>query len=275
MEGRRQGDTRAGWITIAAVSVVAYTLATVCHEAIGHGGACVLVGCKPRLVTAMQFRGDESGLSPAAVRVIAAGGTIVNLVMAALAIAWRIAARRASDAMWLFLWTFATINLLHACGYWLYSGVANIGDWSDVVRTWRPAWAWRVGLSVLGGASYWFAVRWSMSELGRRLSVETNARPREANRYTLIAFATGGLLEMGAGLFEPGGGFIVLISGAAASLGGASGLAWGPQLLHDPKLGVPSEAPLVITRRFGWVLAGVIAAVWFVFVLGRGIPLGH
>jgi hypothetical protein len=48
------------------------------------------------------------------------------------------------------------------------------------------------------------------------------------------------------GMFEPGGAFLVLISAAAAALGGASALAWGPQLLQDPHLGEPPEEPLQV-----------------------------
>jgi hypothetical protein len=43
-----------------------------------------------------------------------------------------------------------TFNLFEAGGYFLFSGIGNIGDWAAVVAGWRPAWAWRVALVALG-----------------------------------------------------------------------------------------------------------------------------
>jgi hypothetical protein len=51
-------------LTIIALAVIAYALATIVHEGVGHGGACVLSGGKPKLMTSMQFQGDDRGLSP-------------------------------------------------------------------------------------------------------------------------------------------------------------------------------------------------------------------
>ena len=59
---------------------------------------------------------------------------------------------RKADATWFFLWLFATINLMAATGYFLYSGVADIGDWSVVIRGWSPVWFWRVTLALIGYA---------------------------------------------------------------------------------------------------------------------------
>jgi hypothetical protein len=56
-------------LTIVALAVIACALVTVVHEGVGHGGACVLSGCKPELMTSMQFQGDHRGLSTAAVKV--------------------------------------------------------------------------------------------------------------------------------------------------------------------------------------------------------------
>src|SRR5438128_11957940 len=142
-------------LTIVALAVIACALASVIHEGVGHGGACVLSGGRPELMTSMQFQGDSRGLSSAAVKFIAAGGTIANLILAAVAI--RLMKRRA-DAMWFFLWLSASINLMLATGYFLYSGVADIGDWSVIIRGWPGAWVWRSILALIGGATYWLSV---------------------------------------------------------------------------------------------------------------------
>jgi hypothetical protein len=70
------------WLTVAGLAVVAHALSVFIHEALGHGGTCVAVGCTPRLLTTMQFQGDEQSLPKLAVDAISAGGTIANLVAA-------------------------------------------------------------------------------------------------------------------------------------------------------------------------------------------------
>lgn len=259
---------------MVAVAVVTHVLAVVVvHEALGHGGACLLVGCRPQLLTTMQFQGDERALSSAGVRLVAAGGTISNLVAAAIAVALLRRQRERANAGVFFLWLFATLNLLQAAGYLLYSGVSNIGDWAEVVSGFTPAWKWRGALTLLGGVSYWLVTRYAMGLLGRHFRGTGATRVAEANRYTLTAYAVGGLLALAGGLFEPGGAFIVLISAVAGSLGGASGLVWGPQLLRNPRLGEPREPALHLTRDWRWIIAGAVVALVFVFVLGRGVAL--
>jgi hypothetical protein len=265
--------SRADWLTVIAVAVVAHAAASVVHEGLGHGGACLLAGCRPQLLTTMQFQGDERTLSSAGIKFIAAGGTLANLGAATIAVGLLRLRREGPSAGWFFLWLFATVNLLQATGYLMYSGVSNIGDWAAVVRNLTPSWIWHGGLFLLGAGTYWLATRWAMGQLGRRLRPSGAARLAEANRYSLTAYVVGGLLSLAAGLFEPGGALIVLISGVAASLGGTSGLAWGPQLLHDPRFGEPAEPALCVTRDWRWILAGAGVAVVFVFVLGHGVTL--
>jgi len=259
--------------TILSIAVVVYALASFIHEGLGHGGACLAVGCQPQLLTSMQFQGDDKGLSIGASKFISAGGAIANLAAALAAILLLRRHATIGPARWFFLWLFATVNLLQATGYLLYSGFGGIGDWAAVVQGLTPAWLWRSGLAVIGGSTYWLVVRWSMRRLAGRLNATGSARVAEANRYTVISYCAGGGLSLLAGLFEPGGGIVVLISGAAASLGGTSALAWGPQLLHDPALGSPAAKPLLLDRDWRWISAAIVSAIFFVFVIGPGVRL--
>ena len=260
------------WLTVAAVAVVAHALSVFIHEALGHGGTCVAVGCTPRLLTTMQFQGDEQALPKLAVDAISAGGTVANLVAAAIAMLLVRRHRGPARTGWFFLWLFATVNLLAATGYPLYSGLANIGDWANIVRGLQPAWLWRAVLAGIGALSYWFAARWAMDRLGRRLW-GAGSRVRSAYSYTLVSYITMGVFAIAAGMFEPGAAFLVLISAAAASLGGTSALAWGPQLLQDPHLGEPPEEPLQVPRDTRWIVAAALVSLAFMAVLGPGLSL--
>lgn len=269
------GVARNELLTVVAIAVVSHACSTVVHEALGHGGACVLVGCRPQLVTTMQFQGDQTGLTLGAQRFIAAGGSIANVIAAAFALVlMRIVERRhGARSMWFFCWLLATINLLQPPGYLLYSGVAGIGDWADVTRSMSPLWLWRTGLALIGAVSYFAVARWSMGLLGNHLPSDIDERVGEANRYALTSYVTGGVLAILAGLRDPGGTMLILISGAAASLGGTSALAWGPQLLRNPRLGSQRDEELVIVPRWRWMLLGAMVAAGFVFGLGGGLRL--
>src|SRR5205807_1600939 len=96
--------SRADWLTVIGVALVTHAVAVaVVHEGIGHGGACLLVGCRPQLLTTMQFQGDERALSVAAIKFIAAGGTLANLVAAAIAVEL-LRRRKRANAGAFFLW---------------------------------------------------------------------------------------------------------------------------------------------------------------------------
>jgi hypothetical protein len=220
----------------------------------------------------MQFQRDDQLLSSFAVKVISASGSVANAAAGMLAIMLLRRNREAPRTGWFFLWLFATINLLQAAGYPLYSGVGNIGDWAVVVAQLRPVWLWRILLTVVGACAYWAVTRWAIGRLGRHLSPSLPGRVAEAYRYTLVAYVIGGVLSVAAGLFDPGGLVVVLISGVAASLGGTSALAWGPQLLHDPRLGMPTDTQLRVTRDVRWIVVAALVAIAFVLVLGPGIP---
>jgi hypothetical protein len=120
--------------TVGAIAVIAYVVANVVHEGLGHGGACVLVGGRPQELNAIFFECSVEGLPPAAERWLAAGGSIANLVVAVLA--WVALQRlpRTWGGARAFSWLLLAVNLLMPFGYLLFSGLGNIGDWAVVVR---------------------------------------------------------------------------------------------------------------------------------------------
>lgn len=89
----------------------------------------------------------------------------------------------------------------------------------------------------------------------------------------LIPYFSGAVLSLSAGVLNPQAKALILISGVAASLGGTSGLAWGPQLLRDPHWLVSSSAPVAIPRHWGWVVAGSLVAVLYIAALGPGLKM--
>jgi hypothetical protein len=250
--------------TIIAISIVAFAIADVLHEGVGHGSACLLTGGHARVLTSVYFDCDRSN------RLIAAGGTLSNFVFGFICwIALRAAnpARRHSR---FFLWLLMTVNLLQASGYFLFSGVANFGDWADVIQNLKPAALWRVGLTLLGAVSYALLVWLALLEL-RRFLGESDYRRGAAKDLTIIPYITGGVLYTVAGMFNPVGMILVGLSAAAASFGGTSGMAWMTQYLQTKLIPRIPGHPLSLPRSRGWITAALITAAIFVGILGHGV----
>lgn len=267
-------------LTIAAVAVTVYALSSVLHEGVGHGGACLAVGGAPRLLSSMDFRCDLDGLAPAAGRVVAAGGTIAQLVVGLAAYkAYRALTRRSlhsANAVWPYaLWLFAAVNLMQGTGYFLFSGVGGIGDWADVIAGLHPAVVWRVVLAVAGGALYWATTLRLFRALAPFLGTAPPERYLSARTLGLEPYVVGAALSLAAGLRNPAGVALIAISGAAASLGGTSGLAWGPQFLRGraTPAGAPAQ-PAAVRRSWPSIMLAIVVATAFVAVLGPGVHFG-
>jgi hypothetical protein len=260
-----QAPTRPDLLTIGAISVAATVLANVIHEGLGHGGMCAATGGHPLALSTVHFECSVD------TRLVAAGGTLANLVFGALfCLAARAVKQRASWRF--FFWLLMTFNLLDAGGYFLFSGVGNFGDWAVVVAEWQPAWAWRVGLIGLGVVTYflWF-VPLCVRELRPFLGRDAQIRVRRARRLMLAPYFTAGILSCVAGALNPVGPLLILVSAAASSFGGHSGLAWMWNLLQGPRIPSSELQMPEIERSWSWIVAAVILAVAFIAGLGPGV----
>jgi hypothetical protein len=258
-------------LTLVAIAVVAYALANIAHEGVGHGGACVVAGGRPVALSAVYFDCDEAGLGRAAVKGISAAGTLVNLALGGLAFAALRSRRRAATPGRYFLWLLMSVNLLQGAGYWLFSGLGNVGDWAAVIEGLTPHLVARAILAIAGGAAYCGAIRLSLGEL---LPFAGPGPDRRAHARLLcrVPYLAGGVLYVLAGALNPLGWRLVVISAAAASFGGTSALAWMTELLrNERRFPPPTEPPLSLPRSGGWLTAAVVAVLVFVGVLGPAV----
>ena len=251
--------------TVAAIAIAATVISNVIHEGLGHGGMCVASGGHPVALSTVHFE------CSADTRLVAAGGTLANLIFGVLF--WAAARRVKQSASWrYFFWLLMTFNLLQAGGYFLFSGMGNIGDWAAVVEGWHPAWAWRAGLTALGAVTYflWF-VPLCLRELRPFLGNDAKIRVRRARLLTLVPYFTAGILSCIAGMRNPVGPLLILISAAAASFGGNSGLAWMWNLLYGPRIPSSELQMPKIERSRAWIVTAVILAIVFIAGLGPGV----
>jgi hypothetical protein len=45
------------------------------------------------------------------------------------------------------------MNWFYGAGYFIFSGLSNVGDWAVVINGWDPNWLWR-GLMPIVGTSF-------------------------------------------------------------------------------------------------------------------------
>lgn len=255
-------------LTVAAISVVAYIVANVVHEGMGHGGACLLIsGCDPQTLTTAFFESDTSRVSVAGLRWLAAGGTLANAAVGLLFLwLYRHSARR-SEAIRFFLWCAMSVNLLVAAGYPLFSGVLGVGDWVEVADGWPMG---RPLLAVSGVVLYLVAVWIALVELTMLVGTGRPDAVRRGVRLTLVPYVAGSLASTCGALLNPGGAAFIAMS-AAAHFGGTSGLAWMAQLLGSSWLRPVRVDPVPIPRSWAWIGAAAVALFAHIAILGPGL----
>ncbi|HSP13548.1 MAG TPA: hypothetical protein VLV78_02215 [Thermoanaerobaculia bacterium] len=166
-----------------------------------------------------------------------------------------------------FLWLFTTLNFLMGAGYFLFSGIGNIGDWAFVAAGTVSPMIWRPAMAIFGGALYFLLARQSGHWLGALVGSDDRSM-RRSRLLSVPAYIAGGLLYCVSGLFNPVGPVLIAISAAAASFGGASGLLWLNQFTRGSKR---SAEPARLDRSYAWIVAGGIVSLIFVAILGPGV----
>jgi hypothetical protein len=268
-----RSETRAGVLslvkddrwTLAAFGVLAYMISNVLHEGLGHGGAAWLSGAQRIVVTSTYM---DSGFDS---RWILAAGTLVNLAFGMAGLAALAGMGRASVLLRLFVWALTAFNLLLGTGYFFFSGVGGVGDWAEWMKGLTPVWVWRAGFSVLGAVTY-FASAWVLARELVRIMGDNEARLR---RITWTVYFAGAVTACVAGVRNPLGWKLVLISAAASSLGGASGLLWIPSVARAAAWRLDGKGTAAVAIRsmpLFWAVAGVLL-VEYVWWLGPGIAV--
>jgi hypothetical protein len=254
-------------LTLVSLGIVAFVIAIVVHEGMGHGLATLAVGGKPVMLTTCFFSSSGS-LN----RWIPAAGDIANVVVGLLSVLALLLLRTAGPHIRYFFTLVLAFNLLFAAGYPAYSGIAAFGDCAAVISGLSPAWLWRVLLVAFSVISYYLSLRLLAVEMQPFCGSESSEAQTRLRRITLIPFVAALGAASLAGALNPSGWTIIFtaaLPGAAASFGLT-------QLDHFSAVRVnDSSLPAgTISRSVGWILAAVAILVIFVGVLGPGIKFG-
>jgi len=251
--------------TVIAIAFIAYAACDMVHEVLGHGVACALTGVRALSLSTVALQTGTSN------RFVAAAGSIANVIAGLLAMAL-FRRGKTFGATRYFLWLFAALNLLNGTGYLLFSGVLDFGDWAVVIAGLEPHWAWRSVLVMAGAVLYVAAVRLiaaGVIPLAQKGVIDRQEMPR----LVFPAYVAGGLLFIAGAALNRVSPSLILMSGVSSGFGAMAGLALVPRLVE--KRTKESAAAVASPLRFNltWVVAGVLAAVAFVAILGPGVRL--
>ncbi|WP_369975717.1 hypothetical protein [Xanthomonas bundabergensis] len=256
----------AGLGTLSLLSVAA--LAGVVGDA-GHELAHTVVAMFTPGVSLQQI--STIGLSSVGTSPwIALAGPAFNLCAALTLLLARSAGLPPS---WRYVaWVVGTFNLFNAVAYLVYSALLGSGDWATVFAGVAHPAAWRIPLGIAGVLGYWAAIRMAASGLAT-LCADGVLSADEATRACRVSYlGFGALLTLGA-LFNPISWTLVFSSGVATGFLAMAGMLALPASL-------PASLPVALAERgalrlgMAWRIAGALASLWFVAVMGPGIRLG-
>lgn len=249
-------------LTVCAISVIASMLGTMLHEGLGHGAVALLTGATSGTLSTVAWSSDFDS------RLVAAGGTLVNLAAGLLFWLALRAARNTSAQTRFFLFIACAFNLFTGTGYFFFSGVTNFGDWAEVIAGMHPHWLWRVLLVIVGVAAYYGAMLIVGTSLVRYLGVAISDGKR-FRRLTVLPYITVLTLAAVAAIRNPIGILLIFESALAATAGANCGLLF--MRYYIPKTTSPGANNQFVQRSYAWIAVAAVLALAFIFILGPGI----
>jgi hypothetical protein len=240
--------------TVIALGALAATLATLCHETLGHGLGCIGVGGHVTLLTSIWFRCKGGSI------VTDAGGPMGNLVAGSLAVAL-LSYTRPDPKVRLLLLLLGALNLFWFMGQIAFESLAHTReDWYWLLQMGRTT-NWRIAGAVAGIGGYMLVRRWLVAVIRKQRG------PRAKTIH--LAYA------------------------AAAAFAIIAGLMWRPQPFRSAFEGllVLGVAPLglltvarraaadaeddlggsSVTRSWAWICACVALVGIFLLLQARGL----
>jgi hypothetical protein len=204
--------------TLAAIGFLAYYVVVMCHEVLGHGVAFYMLGAHHFVLTSTSIDSSDTlaAFAPGTLgyRFICAAGSLSTILLGVLLYPLLILVlrKRANITLRIFLWLVVAVGIFHGFCYIIYSGLAGVGDWKEVIAFWPHETFLRVlevvfGTLICTGVVRFFAALFSTF-------------PESLTRLALVPYASATFIFCLAGLRIPHGRYLMLISVLPASLMG-------------------------------------------------------
>ncbi|GHO49063.1 hypothetical protein [Ktedonospora formicarum] len=265
---------RLDLLTIAAIGIVAYLLASITHEALGHGLAAILLGLHPQHVSSVDLEVSFVGVPDWKRQVVDAAGCSAQVIVAFLALGILSLIRTRDAHLRYFLWLLSTISLIIPGGYLMVLTFAGFGDWNSFVDGLPSPLLWKTALTLLGILISLLGLFLGARNLEPFAGYATNGPDSRRKRRITLTFtpyiAGSAALTLSA-IFNPVSPMLILISGAAASFGGTAFLMAINSVARKPPATVP-KMPVTPIRNWFWICCGLVALFIYFIVLGPGLP---
>jgi hypothetical protein len=259
---------RVDFWTLAGLVLLLLPLLTMAHELLGHALACVATGHRPSELGAYYVECPNTGGWSR--RFVAMAGTGMDVILATLA--WLGWSRAKRPLPRLVLWIVFTVKGMVAAGYWMFSGVSNLGDWGpDIGGGIGPLpwpWLWRGIMFAVGLYVYIAVVRQAIRMMIAMLGGGEQAR-RTQWKVAMTIYLLGGACALLVSLFNPLGIAITLMSAIASSFGGTAGLFNVAYFRRCEQL--PRD--FAVGPHYAIVVAGMLTTLAFAVVLGPTVYL--
>jgi hypothetical protein len=255
------------WLTAVAIAAIAISLTVAFHEGI-HAITCVTVGGNLQEYSALYATCNSSTVLQA--KLVAGSAPTYNLIAGFLSWVVIRTSRRQSSETILFLWLFMLMNWFWGAGYFIFSGIANVGDWAVAINGWEPSWLWRVLMTIVGTILYIFFIRIGLKEFGKIFGGNADEQIHRTNKFFILTYTTSFVVILIAGFFCPFGFVSPPVTAGLLAVAGAL----SPFLLmirwfrtnHFVKL---NNAPLEVHRKWRWITTAIIVVFIYVYVLGQ------
>lgn len=257
-------------LTTVAIAAIAFSLTTAIHEGV-HALSCIAVGSELKELSAMHVACESNAIWQS--KIVSGLAAVVNIILGMLfLLILRRSLQRSSETQF-FLWLFMLMNWLLGAGYWMFSGIANVGDWASVIDGWDPHWLWRVVMTVVGTGFYMFFVWLSLHELGKIIGgSDEKEQIGRATKLGIISYITVALVTLAEGLFNPYGMTgLPAMAALMLALGGMSPLLWMMQWFRAKSFIKIEKEPLAINRSWVWVFIALVVIFVDVAILARTI----
>ena len=204
--------------TLAAIGFLAYYVVLMCHEVLGHGVAFRMLGAHHFVLTSTSIDSSDTlaAFAPGTLgyRFINAAGSLSTILFGVLLYPLLILAlrKRANITLRIFLWLVVAVGIFHGFCYIIFSGLAGVGDWKEVIAFWPHQTLLRILEVVFGTLICTSVVRF--------FAALFSTLPESLTRIALVPYASATLIDCLVGLRIPNGTYLMLISVLPASLMG-------------------------------------------------------
>lgn len=259
-----EGLRRHNVWTLAALGFLAYYVTVMWHEILGHGSAMYLLGIHRFVLTSTSMFSPDMPPAAAQVtlgrRLVLLAGPFSNTILGlALYPVFRSLTRRgASLTLRYFLWLLTALNFFLGFVYMFYSGVFGVADFAGAIA-FLPHHALLRVLEVIVGTLLCLATT-------RFFAVSFAGFPESLWRLALAPYVSAAIVFCLAGLRNPAGAYIMIISVVPAALLGQAILVFVTPLARRLRVAAPPPQPIPFS------LTAVLIALAFVVIIFLTAP---